>query len=47
MPDRLKSLQLFDLSGKAALVTGGGRGLRKTIALALAEAGVDGGATAM
>src|SRR5262245_42566975 len=31
----------FDLSGKTAIVTGGGRGLGRTIALALAEAGAD------
>jgi NAD(P)-dependent dehydrogenase (short-subunit alcohol dehydrogenase family) len=35
----LKSLDLFDLSGKSALVTGGGRGIGRTMAFALAEAG--------
>jgi NAD(P)-dependent dehydrogenase (short-subunit alcohol dehydrogenase family) len=35
------TLELFDLSGKAAIVTGGGRGLGFVLAEALAEAGCD------
>ena len=37
----LLGTKLFDLSGQAALVTGAGRGLGRTMALALAAAGAD------
>ena len=33
--------ELFDLSGKTALITGGGRGLGKAMARAFAQAGAD------
>jgi gluconate 5-dehydrogenase len=37
----MKTLELFDLSQKSALVSGGGRGIGKIIAWALAEAGAN------
>jgi gluconate 5-dehydrogenase len=41
MKDRLPGLQLFDLSGKKAIVTGGSKGLGLAMAAGLASAGAD------
>ncbi len=40
-PPELLGTQLFDLTGRVAVVTGAGRGLGRTIALAMAAAGAD------
>ena len=37
----MNTLELFDLSGKTAVVTGSGKGIGEGIAMALAEAGAN------
>ena len=37
----MNTLELFDLSGKTAIVTGSGKGIGEGIAMALAEAGAN------
>ena len=39
--DKMKVMDLFNLSGKVAMVTGGAKNLGHDIALAFAEAGAD------
>ncbi len=37
----METRELFDLSGRTAVVTGGGRGIGLDLAIGLAEAGAD------